>query len=386
MGGESLGEVIKKRFIYICLFLLCSLLFFPRFSLAEDEEVPLHSEAAIVMDRESGRILYDKNIDQPMYPASITKIVTAIVAIEQANLDDIVTVTKEATEVIGTRVYLLENEQVSLLKLVQGLLINSGNDAGTAIAIHLAGSEKEFAKEMNRFVKDVIGANETNFTNPHGLFDEKHVTTAYDMAKITRYAMGNPLFREIVGTKELEWIGEGWETTLHNHHRLLLSNEYVTGVKNGYVSQSGHTLVTTAKRNGMELIVVTLKAPSASFAYRDTEALMELGFNDYEAGFVYEGERFKTEGGQEFELLEDIRFVKAKEETISLLVNNSGLLRINNERNERIHTEILDLVPKAIEATAASIEVPPLVEEGEGSNNQSFFLTNWFSQLFDHFK
>ncbi|MBP3949538.1 D-alanyl-D-alanine carboxypeptidase [Bacillus sp. YZJH907-2] len=338
------------------------------------------------MDRESGRTLYNKNMDQQMYPASITKIVTAIVAIEQANLDDIVTVTKEATEVIGTRVYLLENEQVSLLKLIQGLLINSGNDAGTAIAIHLAGSEEEFAKEMNRFVKDIIGTHETNFTNPHGLFDENHVTTAYDMAKITRYAMENPLFREIVGTKELEWIGEGWETTLYNHHRLLLSNEYVTGVKNGYVDQSGHTLVTTAKRDGMELIVVTLKAPSASFAYHDTEALMELGFNDYETGFVYEGERFKTEGGQEFELLEDIRFVKAKEETISLLVNNSGLLRINNERNERIHTEILDLVPKAIETTAASIEVPPLAEEVEGSNNQSFFLTDWFSQLFDHFK
>lgn len=215
-----------------------------------------------------------------MYPASITKMITGIIAIEEGDLTELVSVSKEATEVIGTRVYLLENEEVELKRLVKGLLINSGNDAGTAIAEHFAGSERNFSAKMNEFVKTNIGIMDSNFTNPHGLFDENHYTTAYDMAKIAQYAMENEVFKEIVGTKELEWTGEGWETTLYNHHRLLWDYEGVTGIKNGYVSKSGFTLVTSAKRDGVELIAVTLNAPSSQDAYNDTTALMNYGFEN----------------------------------------------------------------------------------------------------------
>lgn len=216
-----------------------------------------------------------------MYPASITKMITGIIAIEQGDLTDNVSVSKKATEVEGTSVYLLENEEVELERLVKGFLINSGNDAGSAIAEHLAGSEQNFSTEMNDFVRTKIGVQNTNFTNPHGLFDYNHYTTAYDLAKISKYAMQNELFKQIVGTRELKWKGAGWETTLINHHRLLGEYEGVTGIKNGYVSKSGFTLVTSAQRDGVELIVVTLNASTSQKGYDDTIALLDNGFANY---------------------------------------------------------------------------------------------------------
>ncbi|WP_059102862.1 D-alanyl-D-alanine carboxypeptidase family protein [Shouchella shacheensis] len=250
-------------------------------SKAETKEPLLEAEASLLMDAQSGQILFEENGDEAMYPASVTKIVTGIMAIEEGNLEELVTVSEEATHADGTRVYLLEDEKVELETLVQGLLINSGNDAGTAIAEHLAGSEAAFAKEMNAFVEEKIGVEDTHFTNPHGLFDEDHYTTVEDMALITNYALENETFREIVGTKELDWEGEGWETTLYNHHRLLWDYEGAVGVKNGFVTQSGFTLVTAAERNGQELIAVTFKNTTAQNSYDDTTELLDYGFETF---------------------------------------------------------------------------------------------------------
>src|SRR5699024_4805538 len=159
-------------------------------SLANSKEKPnLLSEAAILIDVKSGQILYDKNPKKQMYPASITKIVTGIMAIEEANLNDFVSVSQETTEAQGRRAELVAIEKVESRRLVQALLINSGNDAGTAIAEYFSGSESGFAARMNDFVKAKIGIIDSNFTNPHGLFDENHYTTAYDMAMISQYAM-----------------------------------------------------------------------------------------------------------------------------------------------------------------------------------------------------
>lgn len=248
-------------------------------SLAQPKDNPsLMSEAAILIDAKSGQVLFEKNAKKKMYPASITKIVTGIIAIEEGDLLELIQVSKKATEVGGTRVYLLENEEVKLKTLVQGLLINSGNDAGAAIAEHFAGSELGFAKIMNEFVQTKIGVTDSNFTNPHGLFNEHHYTTAYDMAKVAQYAMKNEVFKEIVATKELKWNGEGWKTTIYNHNRLLWDYKGVTGIKNGYVSQSGFTLVTSAERDGVEVITVILNAPSSKKAYNDTMVLLNYGF------------------------------------------------------------------------------------------------------------
>jgi D-alanyl-D-alanine carboxypeptidase/D-alanyl-D-alanine carboxypeptidase (penicillin-binding protein 5/6) len=331
-----------KTSILCIVVILIQLIQGPQTIEAANETLSLYSETAILMDAETGEILFNQDMNQKMYPASITKIVTAMVAIEEGNLDDIVTVSEEAVNVIGTRVYLLEDEQVSLLKLVQGLLINSGNDAGTAIAEHMSGSEELFSRKMNRFIEEKIGVQDTNFTNPHGLYDEEHITTAYDMAKITQYAMQNETFREIVGTKEMEWIGEGWETVIYNHNRLLWHYDGVTGVKNGFVRKSGYTLVTTAKRNGMELIAVTLNAPSSDHAYNDMITLFDYGFEHFQTNVLFSHKIFTSESGDRFELEEDVYFLSNRNEEISVDVNALGRLWVRGEGDRIIKTTLLN--------------------------------------------
>ncbi|WP_413379638.1 D-alanyl-D-alanine carboxypeptidase family protein [Alkalihalobacillus sp. 1P02AB] len=337
----------------------------------------LNSEVALLIDQTSGDLVYEQFSTQKMYPASITKIITGIIAIEQGNLDDIVTISKEATEVIGTRVYLLEDEEVSLKKLVQGLLINSGNDAGTAIAEHFDGSEEAFAKRMNEFVTEEIGTVNTNFTNPHGLFDEEHYTTALDMARITQYAMKNETFREIVSTKELEWLGEGWETTLYNHHRLLWDYEGTTGVKNGFVNQSGYTLVTSAERDSQEFIAVTLNAPNAKMAYQDTMKLLNYGFENYHTKMLPEDKRFQAEDGEELFLENDLYFTQLLDESVDYEVNQRNQLEIKGQEDRTIKRVDLKTVDVEPVQTKAGIE-----QEKAESKGFLARMIDFFGQLF----
>ncbi|WP_328703119.1 D-alanyl-D-alanine carboxypeptidase family protein [Alkalihalobacterium elongatum] len=296
----------------------------------------LFSESVILIDGKTGEILFEQNSQQQMYPASITKIITGILAIEEAELSDTVIVSKNAREVIGTRVYLLEGEEVSLKKLVQGLLVSSGNDAGLAIAEHVSGSEKQFAKKMNQFVRGKVGVEETNFTNPHGLFDEDHYTTAYDMAKIAQYAMKNDVFREIVSTKELPWVGEGWETTIYNHNRMLWNYEGVTGIKNGYVQKSGYTLVTSVEQGNTELIAVTLNAPSSKHAYRDTTRLFDFGFDNFETKRIPKDSEFEDPFGNNYTLAENLYVTTRKGESIFLDVSIYGYLKVIGRNNQLV--------------------------------------------------
>ncbi len=322
-----------------CLIILPSvfglLLFLTHSAAAQQGFQPFHSETVILINKETGEVLYDLNSEQQMYPASITKIITGIVAIEEGNLDDVVTVSQKATEVIGTRVYLVKDEQISLLKLVKGLLINSGNDAGTAIAEHMDGNEEKFSNRMTEFAKR-IGATNSNFTNPHGLYHENHYTTAKDMAIITQYAMSNDIFREIVGTKEMKWEGQEWQTILYNHHRLLWDYEGTTGVKNGFVRKSGYTLVTSASKDKMKLIAVTLNSPSSRHAYADTKKLLDYGFNNYVTNLIPKGRKYHTEDGRSYEITEDILYTSNKESKIREFVSIDGVLTVTIEDDSTI--------------------------------------------------
>ncbi|WP_078555213.1 D-alanyl-D-alanine carboxypeptidase family protein [Bacillus alkalicellulosilyticus] len=343
-------------------------------SVEANDKVEIQSETAIIMDSKSGKVLYEKKAHQQMYPASITKIITGIVALEQGNISDIVTVSSEATRVIGTRVYLLEGEDVTLEKLVQGMMINSGNDAGTAIAEHFDGSEEKFSNRMNDFITEVVGVKNSNFTNPHGLFGEEHYTTAYDMAKITQYAMKNEAFREIVGTKFLEWNGEGWETTLINHHRLLGNYEGVTGVKNGYVSMSGHTLVTSAERGDTELIVVTLNAPSAKIASRDTMTLLDYGFEHFETKTVDSGNYYDS-FGNEYKLAEDLFVTTHKGETIEVNVSVYGYITVLGENNRLLSIKALQR--KVPEKPQVMLEPKQETKSKEATNFFEHSILTW---------
>ncbi|MFP7299975.1 D-alanyl-D-alanine carboxypeptidase family protein [Neobacillus niacini] len=263
---------------------------------AENQHFDIKSEAAVLVDSETGAILYHKNSDERLYPASLTKISTAIYALENGNIDDVVTISPRAVQEEGTRVFLVEGEQVPLKKLIQGMLINSGNDAAVAIAEHLDGSVEQFADHLNKYLSEKIGVSNTNFTNPNGLFDENHYTTAKDLALITNYAKSNPIFNEIFGTKELPWNGESWETTILTHHRLLKGEipvEGITGGKTGFVDESKHTLATTAENGNIKLTAIVLKGDKSKDTYQDTKRLIEYGLSNFRHRVINQDELFK---------------------------------------------------------------------------------------------
>ncbi|MCF6411793.1 D-alanyl-D-alanine carboxypeptidase family protein [Pseudalkalibacillus salsuginis] len=359
-----------KRVSILCVSLLLSFVWvLPQNANAEiDEPTDLLSETSILIDATTGDVLAEEHPDKRMYPASITKIVTAILAIESGKMDEEVTISENAASTPGTQVYLVEGEKMTLRQLVQGLMINSGNDAAVAIAEHLSGSTEAFSEDMNTFVEEELGLSNTHFVNPNGLHDENHYSTASDMAKITQYALQLDEFKGIVSTKEMEWKGAEWETTLYNHHKLLWRYEGAIGVKNGYTSKSKHTLVTAASRNGTSLIVVTMKNDSSEQAYQDTVELLDYGFEHFQTEKIKKGTIISSPDGEEIKLNEDKMFTHKIGEGFETLINDKGNLVIKNEADEEIAT--FPLVPK----TEKNSEVKAAIGKvgAEESQNPSF--------------
>ncbi|PKR78891.1 D-alanyl-D-alanine carboxypeptidase [Halalkalibacillus sediminis] len=223
-------------------------------------DIGVSARNAIVMDMNTKEILYEKNANESREIASITKILTAIVAIEQSELDDRVTISPYASRMAGSSIYTKAGQVYTLEDLVNGLLLRSGNDAAVAIAEHVAGSEKGFAYLMNEKAR-WIGMDNSSFQNPHGLDEEGHYSTAYDMALLTTYAMNsNEQFKEIFGRKQ--YRSENIDYSWFNKNKLLQSySDFCTGGKTGYTGQAGRTLVSTASHNGDDIVVVTLQAP-----------------------------------------------------------------------------------------------------------------------------
>ncbi|MBR5156045.1 MAG: D-alanyl-D-alanine carboxypeptidase [Clostridia bacterium] len=222
----------------------------------------ISARSAVVLDAASGRILFEHNSRERRGMASTTKIMTALCALEYGDMEKIVTISKTASGVEGSSMYLAPNEKLRLSDLVYGLMLVSGNDAATAIAESISGSTQKFAELMNKKALE-IGAFDTSFTNPHGLSDENHFTTAYDLAKITAYAIKNPLFRDIVATKSksLPQTEGGFPRHLVNHNKFLSMYDGCIGVKTGFTKATGRCLVTAVEKNGLKLICVTLNDP-----------------------------------------------------------------------------------------------------------------------------
>lgn len=303
----------------------------------DPQELDIHAESAILIDGLTGTILFAKNEYQTYYPASITKIVTGIVALEASSPDEIVTVSKEARYEDGTRVFLAEGEQVPMMKLIEGLLMNSGNDAATAIAEHIDGSKEVFAQRMNQLVSEKIGLKNTQFRNPHGLFDSEHYTTAKDMAFIAQYAMKNSAFRGIVSTKTKPWIGEEWESNLVNHNKLLWTYDGATGIKNGFTDESRFTLVGSAMRNGMELIGVVMKSATSNESYSDMTQLLDYGFGNYERKQIMAANETKTYSAGEtitaFVTKDPIIVTVRKDDDLKVTLDEVGNLSVKEGLN-----------------------------------------------------
>ncbi|RSK52027.1 D-alanyl-D-alanine carboxypeptidase family protein [Bacillus canaveralius] len=246
-----------------------------------EASVSISARSAILIEQESGRVLYEKDAHTVRRIASITKIMTAILAIESGKMDEKVKVSNKAVRTDGSAIYLQPGEKIKLEDLVYGLMLRSGNDAAVAIAEHVGGSLDGFVFLMNEKAKE-IGMTDTHFENPHGLDDhEKHYSTAYDMALLTRYAMMNDTYKEISATKVYRTPNpnERWDRVWRNKNRMLTQlYEYSTGGKTGYTKRAKRTLVSTAEKNDMNLIAVTL---NASDDWNDHIQLFEMAFTDY---------------------------------------------------------------------------------------------------------
>jgi len=308
---------------------------------AETAELPAppgnHAAAAALADVTSGRILFSERGDEPMKIASLTKIMTAIVAIEHGGLDETIRVSAKAAGKEGSSIYLKAGEKMTLRNALYGLMLRSGNDAATAIAEHVGGSVEGFAFLMNRKAEE-LGLANSHFMNPHGLDEQGHYSSANDLAKLTVYALHNPEFRQIVKTrvKTAPNPNDSWDYKWVNKNKMLTMYEGADGVKTGYTKQALRTLVTSATRGGQQLVAVTLNDRDD---WADHRRLLDYGFAHFplstvakpgeplrdfpyetKAGFVYpfaKGER---------ELLE-IKLAPLKEETVQYRLGYRGQLK-----------------------------------------------------------
>ncbi|MGG3470837.1 D-alanyl-D-alanine carboxypeptidase family protein [Neobacillus pocheonensis] len=252
-----------------------------------DASLGVSAASAVLIEQKTGRVLYEKEAHTKRRIASITKIMTAVLAIESGKMDNYVKVSEQATRAEGSSVYLKPGEKIKLKDLVYGLMLRSGNDTAVAIAEYVGGSVDGFVYLMNQRARE-IGMYDTHFANPHGLDDhEDHYSTAYDMAILMRYAMQDKTFAKISGTKVHRAPNptEDWDRVWKNKNRLLTKYKYTTGGKTGYTKRAKRTLVTTATKGDMSLVAVTL---NDSNDWDDHISMYEDGFKNYDMAEVVE--------------------------------------------------------------------------------------------------
>lgn len=284
-----------------------------------------NAKSAVLYQPDLNRVLYSENMEQKLPMASTTKIATAITVIENCNLDETVTVSEEASLTEGSSIWLEKGERMSVEDLLYGLMLSSGNDAAVALCQHLEDKGVNFIELMNNTAKKA-GAYNTNFENPNGLDSENHYTTAYDLARITAYAMKNDTFRKIVSTKKksISWENSKYNRVLNNHNKLLKMYKWCTGVKTGYTKKDGRCLVSSAMKNGNELIAVTLNDPDD---WNDHINMLNYGFDQLTENFT---------------IKDDVKFDKikvnyGKKEKIGVKYKNS--ISFNIKPDDEITTE-----------------------------------------------
>lgn len=270
------------------IFFLCSLFFLliaARASAAEN--IQLTAASAILIEASTGRVLFEKAADAPRFPASTTKMMTCVLAIEEGDLSSIITVSRTAAETEDTEIG--AGDRFVLAELVAEMMLRSDNGASVAIAEDLAGSVDAFAAHMNEKAK-TIGAKDTHFVNPNGLPDKAHISTAHDIAYIAAYGMKNPKFRSFVGANEREitWVTpEKKRALMTNTNRLLGTYEGATGIKTGYTDAAGGCLAASARRGGVELIAVVLGAADENVRFAEAVKLLDMGFRRVKAAPAY---------------------------------------------------------------------------------------------------
>lgn len=285
----------------------------------------ISAQKAILMDGETGRVIYEKRADEKSLIASTTKIMTAIIICEQCNVLDRMRIPKEAVGIEGSSIYLKEGEVLTLQELLYGMMLHSGNDAATALAIYCGGTVEGFSQLMNDKAR-MLKLTGTHFVNPHGLDARDHYSTARDLAVLACYAMENPIFAKIVSTKSVSINNRA----LTNHNKLLWRVEGADGVKTGYTKAAGRILVSSAQRQGRHLVAVTIEDGND---WADHAALYEDGFQHYKIRqVVSKGEilgRLSVFGGVELDVAlvatEDFSYALRPEEMPTIRLSQKGM-------------------------------------------------------------
>ena len=298
------------------------------------------AKAAIVIEASTGKILYSKNSGERKFPASTTKIITLITALEHGNLGDPVTVSEKAAEAEGSSIGLVPGEQLKLEEMLYALMLESGNDAAVAVAEHISGSVESFAALMNDKAR-LIGALNTNFINPSGLPDPKHYSTAHDLAKITAYGYRHELFAKIVSSryKSIPSPGKNPVRELYNENKMLRFYDGANGVKTGYTDAAGRCLVSAAKVNNVQLIAVVLDADRM---WEDSMSLLDYGFSQVKASVVH------SKG----DIITAIPVSTGRESSIDLVLTQDIVFAVS-DHDKNAFQAIID-TPPAVEAPVAA--------------------------------
>ena len=352
------GAVVMKRWSHklnriiartTAVFLAFMAIFAYNTNNAKAESVDVSATSAIVLEASTGRILYEKNAHEKMPMASTTKVMTALVALDYGNLSDIVTVSKNASGVEGSSIWLSAGEKMTLSDMLYGLMLASGNDAAVAIAEHVGGSLDGFVELMNKKAQE-IGAYNTHFANPNGLPAEGHYTTAFDLALICARAMQNENFCEIVKTqyKTLPWEGHEWDRVVKNKNKILWNYEGGNGIKTGYTKEAGKCLTAAAQRDSMQLVSVVLSAPDM---FNDCMALMDYGFKNY-------NNRVIMETG---EYIGDVAVEDGTEDSFSVYTDKDIIYPLTDTEYEqikrRVHLEEMVKAPVSMGQLVGTIDL-----------------------------
>lgn len=290
------------------------------------ENLKLNSRIGLIFDRNSKRILYEKNGLKQVPMASTTKIMTAIVVLENSELNDVVTISKKAAGTGGSRLGLRTNDKITVHDLLYGLMLKSGNDAAVALAEHVGGGIEEFADMMNKKAKE-LGLINSHFITPHGLDKEKHYTTAYELACMADYALKIPKFKEIVSSKNYNITINARSNLIGNTNELLGNLNGVYGVKTGFTNEAGRCLVTACKREDLDIITVVLGADTKKYRTSDSIKLIEYAYKNYE---VIDIEKKIKEQFENWKQLNCNRIYinKAKQEKIDLDIESLSYSKI----------------------------------------------------------
>lgn len=331
--------ILKKRIkIFIVLFVIFNILFNKINGTTINKDfLNLDSQAAVVIDFDTGRVLYDKNSNEKRPMASLTKIMTSIMLVENCDLDELIEVPQAATYIGGSTVGLKKGDKVTARSLLYGMLLPSGNDCAYTVGIHIGGTIENFAKMMTQKAKS-LGITDTSFSNPHGLDNENHYTSAKSMALISRYALKNKTINEVVNTKTATINFGSFTKTLNNTNALLRTYNKADGVKTGFTNGANRCLVASATDNDRRYIAVILGAQTTQIRFNEAKEILEYCFENYKTTDISEYLKFYI----------NIPIVKGTCKYYERLFNDTMSIPLTKEEYDKIY--VIQNIPENITA------------------------------------